>query len=105
MRAFFVRELRHPSKISLEKNVAEPKAGPNQVLVDVYATGLNFFDVCPIEQLFFFYKSFALTRRYIFQRFCKPRENINRNRLCLSFLAQNSLEEYLRTRPFRLDAD
>ncbi len=47
MRAFVVRELQHPSKISLE-NAPEPKPGPNYVLVDVYAAGLNFFDVCLI---------------------------------------------------------
>jgi len=46
MRAFVVRELKHPSKISLQEDVPVPNPGPKQVLVDVFSTGLNFFDVC-----------------------------------------------------------
>jgi len=46
MRAFVVRELKHPSKISLKKEAPVPNPEPNQVLVDVFSTGLNFFDVC-----------------------------------------------------------
>lgn len=45
MRAFVVKELNHPSKISLSHGVPEPKASDNQVLVDIYSAGLNFFDV------------------------------------------------------------
>lgn len=45
MRAFVVKELNHPSKISLSHGVPEPKANDNQVLVDIYSAGLNFFDV------------------------------------------------------------
>jgi hypothetical protein len=45
MKAFVVRELAHPSAITLSSNVPEPKAGKNQVLIDVYSAGLNFFDV------------------------------------------------------------
>ncbi|CAA7257485.1 unnamed protein product [Cyclocybe aegerita] len=45
MRAFVVNELAHPSKIALNNNTPEPKAGANQVLVDVYSVGLNFFDI------------------------------------------------------------
>jgi len=48
MRAFVVKELNHPSKIRLSHGVPEPKASENQVLVDVYSAGLNFFDVPPI---------------------------------------------------------
>ena len=47
MRAFVVKELNHPSRISLSHDVLEPKASDNQVLVDVYSAGLNFFDVPP----------------------------------------------------------
>lgn len=45
MRAFVVHELAHPSEISLERNVVEPTAGPQEVLVDIFAVGLNFVDV------------------------------------------------------------
>ena len=45
MRAFVVKELTHPSNISLSTEIPEPTAGPGQVLVDVYSAGLNFFEV------------------------------------------------------------
>ncbi|KAH9485385.1 Quinone oxidoreductase-like protein 2-like protein [Psilocybe cubensis] len=45
MRAFVVKELTHPSNISVTDNVTEPTAGPEHVLVDVYSAGLNFFDI------------------------------------------------------------
>ncbi|KDR75883.1 hypothetical protein GALMADRAFT_248626 [Galerina marginata CBS 339.88] len=45
MRGFVIKELAHPSKISLSHDVPDPKAGPGQVLVDVYSAGLNFFDI------------------------------------------------------------
>lgn len=45
MRAFFIEQLAHPSKITLSYNAPEPVPGRNQVLVDVYSAGLNFFDV------------------------------------------------------------
>ncbi|KAG6866359.1 hypothetical protein C0991_005280 [Blastosporella zonata] len=44
MRGFVVSELKHHSQIPLSTDVPEPKAGPGQVLVDVYSAGLNFFD-------------------------------------------------------------
>lgn len=40
-----MKELTHPSNISLSTDVPEPTAGPDQVLVDVYSAGLNFFEV------------------------------------------------------------
>ena len=40
-----MKELTHPSNISLSTDIPEPKAGPGQVLVDVYSAGLNFFEV------------------------------------------------------------
>ena len=55
MRAFVVKELTHPSNISLSKDVPEPTAGPGQVLVDVYSAGLNFFEVP------FFYAQFQFS--------------------------------------------
>ncbi|KAG6874483.1 hypothetical protein C0995_010393 [Termitomyces sp. Mi166 len=45
MRGFVVSELKHHSQIPLSTNAPEPKAGPGQVLVDVYSAGLNFFDI------------------------------------------------------------
>ena len=40
-----MKELTHPSNISLSTDIPEPTAGPGQVLVDVYSAGLNFFEV------------------------------------------------------------
>ena len=45
MRAFVVTDYAHPSKIPVTQNAPEPKAGPGQVLVDIYSAGLNYFDV------------------------------------------------------------
>jgi len=45
MRAFVVNQLNHPSKIELTKDAPEPKPVPDQVLVDVYSAGMNFYDV------------------------------------------------------------
>lgn len=45
MRGFVVKELAHPSKISLSYDVPEPTPGPEEVIVDVYSAALNFFDV------------------------------------------------------------
>ncbi|KAK7687107.1 hypothetical protein QCA50_009608 [Cerrena zonata] len=45
MRGFVVRELAHPSKISLSYNVPEPTPGPEDVIIDVYSAALNFFDI------------------------------------------------------------
>lgn len=49
MRAFVVEELAHPSKITLTANYPEPaKVGDDEVLVDIYSSGVNFFDVSTI---------------------------------------------------------
>ncbi|KAF9049755.1 hypothetical protein BJ165DRAFT_1342503 [Panaeolus papilionaceus] len=45
MRAFVIKELTHPSNVSLSTDVLVPKPGKGQVLVDVYSAGLNFFDI------------------------------------------------------------
>ncbi|KZT26753.1 alcohol dehydrogenase [Neolentinus lepideus HHB14362 ss-1] len=45
MRAFVLKSYAHPSKLSLTTDFPEPKAGPQDVLVDVYSGGLNFFDI------------------------------------------------------------
>lgn len=46
MRAFTISKYAHPSEISLTTDAPEPKPGKDEVLVDVYSAGLNFFDVC-----------------------------------------------------------
>jgi NADPH2:quinone reductase len=45
MRAFVVKEHAHPSKISLAKEWPVPELKEDQIMVDVYSAGLNFFDV------------------------------------------------------------
>ncbi|CAL1707506.1 unnamed protein product [Somion occarium] len=45
MRAFVVKELVHPSKISVTNDAPEPIPGPGEVLVDIYSAALNFFDI------------------------------------------------------------
>jgi NADPH2:quinone reductase len=45
MRAYVVKEWKHPSKLALVHNAPEPVTGPEEVLVDLYSAGLNFFDV------------------------------------------------------------
>lgn len=44
MRAYVVKEWKHPSKLALVHDAPEPITGPEDVLVDVYSAGLNFFD-------------------------------------------------------------
>lgn len=45
MRAFLVNEYAHPAQVSLTFNAPEPTPAKDQVLVDVFSAGLNFFDV------------------------------------------------------------
>ncbi|KAF9501485.1 alcohol dehydrogenase [Pleurotus eryngii] len=46
MRAFVVKELAHPSKITLNPEYPEPSTvGDDEVLVDIYSSGVNFFDI------------------------------------------------------------
>ncbi|KAI0081200.1 NAD(P)-binding protein [Panus rudis PR-1116 ss-1] len=45
MRGFQVKQLAHPSKISVSDDIPEPKPGPGEVIVDVYSAALNFFDI------------------------------------------------------------
>lgn len=45
MRAFVVEQHAHPSKISLTPNAPDPTAAEDEVLVDVYCAGLNYFDI------------------------------------------------------------
>ncbi|KAE9411464.1 NAD(P)-binding protein [Gymnopus androsaceus JB14] len=45
MRGFLVKEIAHHTKINLSYDVPEPQPKKNEVLVDVYSGGLNFFDI------------------------------------------------------------
>jgi len=45
MKAYVINSYAHPSKVPLTLDAPEPKAGPGQVVVDVYSAGLNFFDI------------------------------------------------------------
>ncbi|KAF9268896.1 NAD(P)-binding protein [Marasmius fiardii PR-910] len=45
MRAIVVKEVAHHTQIPIANDVPEPTASENQLLVDVYSTGLNFFDI------------------------------------------------------------
>ncbi|KAJ7680353.1 alcohol dehydrogenase [Mycena polygramma] len=45
MKAFVVHELAHPSKIPVTTDWPVPKLKKNQIMVDVYSAGLNFFDI------------------------------------------------------------
>ena len=45
MRAFTITEFAHPSEIKLTTDAPEPELGRDEVLIDVYSAGLNFFDV------------------------------------------------------------
>ncbi|KAF9071750.1 alcohol dehydrogenase [Rhodocollybia butyracea] len=45
MRGFQVRELAHHTAITLSEEVPEPVPQKNEVLIDVYSGGLNFFDI------------------------------------------------------------
>lgn len=45
MRGFVVEKFAHPRDIALSNNAPEPTLGPQQLLVDVYSAGLNFYDI------------------------------------------------------------
>ncbi|VDB90869.1 unnamed protein product [Peniophora sp. CBMAI 1063] len=45
MRAFVVKEYAHPSQIKLANDAPDPTPKAGEVLVDVHAAGLNFFDI------------------------------------------------------------
>lgn len=47
MKAFLVSDYAHPSKIQLTHDAPEPILAPgsDNLLIDVYSAGLNFFDV------------------------------------------------------------
>ncbi|TDL26269.1 alcohol dehydrogenase [Rickenella mellea] len=45
MRAFVINKYAHPSQQHLSTDAPPPKPGPDDVVVDVYSAGLNFFDI------------------------------------------------------------
>ena len=49
MRAFVIDSYAHPSKIPVRQDAPEPVPTKNQVVVDVYSAGMNFFDVSLIS--------------------------------------------------------
>ncbi|KAJ8076498.1 hypothetical protein PM082_000921 [Marasmius tenuissimus] len=50
MRAVVVKELAHHTKIPITRDAPDPTPSAGQVIVDVYSTGLNFFDASQILQ-------------------------------------------------------
>jgi NADPH2:quinone reductase len=51
MRAYVVNKLVHPSQLKLVDDAPEPEATGDEIIVDVYSSALNFFDVrCTISQ-------------------------------------------------------
>ncbi|KAF8554743.1 NAD(P)-binding protein [Imleria badia] len=61
MRAYVVKEWKHPSELSLVHNAPEPATGPEEVLVDVYSAGLNFFDILQAQGKYQVKPSFPFT--------------------------------------------
>lgn len=45
MRAFVINKYAHPSEVRLSEDAPEPKVKDDELLVDVYSAGLNFFDI------------------------------------------------------------
>lgn len=45
MKAWQINSYAHPSKLNIKTDAPEPKAGPNDVIVEVYSAALNFFDI------------------------------------------------------------
>ncbi|KZT72141.1 NAD(P)-binding protein [Daedalea quercina L-15889] len=45
MRAFVIREYAHPSKIALSQDAPEPKPAEDEVLVEIFSAGLNYYDI------------------------------------------------------------
>ena len=76
MKAFVVKEYAHPSNIPLAYDAPEPKAGPTDVIVDVYSAGLNFFDVSIYSHAVYHDRR---RNTIISPRFFKPRESIKIN--------------------------
>lgn len=75
MRAFVINKYAHPSKIPLSIDVPEPKPGVDEVLVDVYSAGLNFYDVSVSDARDFRLFNFTLLKKTLF-RFSKLKGNI-----------------------------
>lgn len=45
MRAFVIKQHSHPSQISLTVDAPEPKPAEDEVVVEVFSAGLNYYDV------------------------------------------------------------
>lgn len=84
MKAYYVTELAHPSKIPVSTNVPVPVPKKGEVLVDVYSAGLNFFDVRLTMNHEYWRLMLAI-------RFYKHKGNIRPSLLYHSSQVQNSL--------------
>jgi hypothetical protein len=88
MRALLVNEYAHPSKIPLSTNVPAPIPDSEQVVVDIYSAGLNFFDVggewCKIM--------IPWSHRRIDTRYSKLRESTKASHPSPLYWAMNLLE-------------
>lgn len=90
MRAFVIKQLSHPSKVELTEDAPDPKPAPDQILVDVYSAGLNFYDVSTRpDGLSHFILDEHPTDDVSFPRFCRPRGNTRAGRNSHLFWAQN----------------
>ncbi|KIK67400.1 hypothetical protein GYMLUDRAFT_37514 [Collybiopsis luxurians FD-317 M1] len=49
MRGFQVKELAHHTQINLSLDIPEPRPQRNELLIDVFSAGLNFFDILQAE--------------------------------------------------------
>jgi NADPH2:quinone reductase len=53
MRAYVVNKWVHPSQLKLVDDAPEPEATEGEIIVDVYSSALNFFDVrCIVSKAF-----------------------------------------------------
>ena len=97
MRAFVIQEYAHPSKISLSKDAPEPNPTGDEVLVEIFSAGLNYFDVSSmfVQSLLAFSLPYALNRRFF-----SPRASTRSSHRGRSRWAQSSRGESRRTRPF-----
>lgn len=106
MKGFFVEKLAHPSKIQLSTDLPAPKPTGSQVLVDIYSTGLNFFDVrslfpALVEKSIRVFKNAPTSLRLgaPMYRSSNPKGNTSTNRPSLSSLARNSQDASRGRRP------
>ena len=99
MRAFVVNQLNHPSKIELTKDAPEPKPVHDQLLVDVYSAGLNFFDVSAYSDCLNPGLNESAINGVSFPRFCRLKGNIRFNPNSRSPWVQSLPVSFRKARP------